>query len=130
MEDRSIQSIHSISEQGKEEVASKTDKWLPISSSMVPSSAHSTLTSSDLVLAIEAGDLSSVLSCLSVVDVSTPLAVWGGGHSSPTLLAVARVRPAVLAALVSRGGGCGLEGLLTSAVTREVVECARMVKIM
>ena len=74
---------------------------------MVSSSTPSTLTSSDLLLAIEAGDVSSVLSCLSVMEVSTPLAVWGGGHSSPTLLAVARARPAVLAALVSRGGVAG-----------------------
>ena len=57
---------------------------------MVSSSTPFTLTISDLVLAIEAGDVSSVLSCLSVMEVSTPLAVWGGGHSSPTLLAVAR----------------------------------------
>ena len=53
-EERSMQSIHNNSEQGKVEVAAKADTWLPISSSMVSSSAHSTLTSSDLVLAIEA----------------------------------------------------------------------------
>ena len=39
------------------------------------------------------------------------MAVLRGGHSSPTFLAVARVR--LLAALVSRRGGCGVEGLLT-----------------
>ena len=105
-----------------------------MASTMVSSSTPSTLTSSDLVLAIEAGDVSSVLSCLSVVEVSTPLAVWGGGHSSPTLLAVARVRPAVLAALVGRGGRCGGEGLLALAGgvdqnidKGEVVKCARLV---
>ena len=132
--DKERRMIQSESEQGKEEVAAKADSWLPISSTMVSSSSPSTLTSSDLVLAIEAGDLSSVLSCLSVVDVSTPLAVWGGGHSSPTLLAVARVRPALLAALVSRGGGCGGEGLLALASRvdqhsdkGEVMECARLV---
>ena len=72
---------------------------------MVSSSTPSTLTSSDMVLAIEAGEVSSVLSCLFVVDVDTSLAVCGAGHSSPTLLAVARLRPAVLAALAGGAGG-------------------------
>ena len=69
---------------------------------------HPDQCSSDLVLAIEAGEVSSVLSCLFVVDVDTSLAVCRAGHFSPTLLAEARVWPSVLAALVSRGGGKGV----------------------
>eukprot|EP00092_Neocalanus_flemingeri_P001990 GFUD01002123.1.p1 GENE.GFUD01002123.1~~GFUD01002123.1.p1 ORF type:complete len:485 (+),score=192.90 GFUD01002123.1:828-2282(+) len=110
--------------------------WLPISGCELNSS-HSVLTTSDLVLAIEAGDLASVLACLTVIEVNTPLPVWGGGQSSPALLATAQVQPAVLAALVERGGRCGGEGLLTLAggVDQnsnkvDVMECAGLLVTM
>merc|ERR1719260_588522 len=87
--------------------SAKGSTWLPISSTAVSSNPSSSLTTSDLTLAIEAGDLVSVLSCLEVLDVNTELPVWGGGQHTPTLLALARVQPEILTSLVERGGVCG-----------------------
>lgn len=108
-----------------------------IGSTTVSSSPSSTLTSSDLMLAIESGDLVSVLSCLEVLDVNTELPVWGDEHFSPTLLALARVQPGVLKALIERGGVCEGKGLLTLAGgvdqysdKEKVVECANIVMAM
>ena len=129
-----------ISAQKNDEVGQESAKgstWLPISGThhtQVSSNPCSALTTSDLVLAIEAGDLVSVLSCLEVLDVNSELPVWGGGNHTPALLALARVQPEVLAGLVERGGICGGEGLLTLAGGvdtdsdhKKVVECARIV---
>ena len=55
---------------------------------MVSSSSSSTLTSFDLLVSIEAGDVFCVLSCLFVMYISNPLQAVQCGEEDTQLLAV------------------------------------------
>ena len=93
----------------------------------------SPMTINDIRLAIDAGDVSSVLACLSVIDVNIELSVWGVGKTSLALLAASKIQPHVLSALVEKGGRCNGEGYiaLAGAVNRnsnceDVEQCANI----
>ena len=90
----------------------------------------------DLVMAIVAGDLATVLSSLTErdLDVNAPIPVLGGEVTSLTLLATTHVQPKILKVFIERGGWCGGKGLLALAGgvsqhtnKEELVECATLV---
>ena len=91
----------------------------------------------DLAQAIEAGDLEAVTSVLAppgMLEVNTPLDVWGWGRLTPAGLACCHGQVRVLALLASWGAHCHGEGFILLASAggdsgdQELVECAQLLK--